>query len=232
MHRGLTLLVDADDTLWENNIYFERVVEAYCRLVEARGHAREVARDTLHAIERVRTKTDGYGVRNFHASLRQACVQLLGPDDHRGELETLAKLCSALSWEPPTLLPGVRETLEELSGRHRLILFTKGDLDDQHLKVQRSGLRRYLHEIDIVREKDVATYRDAIGRHGIRPAAAWMIGNSPKSDVRPALHAGLGAVFIPHPVTWELEIEEVPHPDTAAGRLLVLERFAELTQHF
>jgi putative hydrolase of the HAD superfamily len=230
MHRGQTLLIDADDTLWENNIYFERVVEAFCALVEARGHAREIARDTLHAIERVRTKSDGYGVRNFHASLRLAYAELLGEAGHEAELRVIADLCSALLREPPTLLEGVGETLAELCGRHRVILFTKGDLDDQLGKLQRSGVRPYFHQVDVVREKDTATYQDALQRHGIRTASAWMVGNSPRSDILPAIECGLGAVFVPHPVTWALEIEELPPRDTE--RYLVLDRFSRLTDYF
>ncbi|MBI2834483.1 MAG: HAD family hydrolase [Acidobacteria bacterium] len=230
MRRGQTLLIDADDTLWENNIYFEEVIQSFCELIEARGRTREAARRTLTAIERERTKSSGYGIRNFQTSLTHACAELLGPADHLAELDLLRELCAALWRRPVTLLPGVPETLAELSGRHRLILFTKGDLDDQQLKLQRSGLRSLFHQVDVVREKDVRAYQDAIARHGIRHAAGWMIGNSPRSDVVPALESGLGVVFIPHHATWELEHDEVP--GSHDGRLLVLERFDELTNHF
>jgi putative hydrolase of the HAD superfamily len=139
-------------------------------------------------------------------------------------------LCAALGRQSPVLLPGVAGTLRELAGRHRLILFTKGDIDDQLAKVQRSGIRTYLHQIDVVREKDVDTYRDAVARHGITPRQAWMIGNSPRSDILPAIEAGLGAVFIPHANTWELEHDELPSGGHA--RLLVLDRFSDLLEHF
>jgi putative hydrolase of the HAD superfamily len=138
-------------------------------------------------------------------------------------------LCADMARQALTLLPEVADTVRELAGRHRTILFTKGDLDDQVDKLQRSGLTRYLHRVDVVREKDADAYRQAITRHGLRPRRSWMIGNSPRSDVLPALEAGLGAVFIPHDATWELEQDEVPAPH---GRLLVLSRFADLLQHF
>jgi putative hydrolase of the HAD superfamily len=230
MRIGQTLFVDADDTLWENNIHFERVIQAFCQMAERRGRCGEKARQTLYAIERVRTRVNGYGVKNFHASLCAACSEVLGPDDHAVELAELAELCAALTRESLTLLPAVRETLRELSGRHRLILLTKGDLDDQWGKLQRSGLRPYFHQIDVVREKDVDAYYDALVRHGVRPQRAWMVGNSPRSDVLPALEAGLGAVFIPHPVTWELEQGELPA--NPAARLLRLARFDELIDYF
>ena len=228
---GLTLLIDADDTLWENNIYFEEVIDAFCGLIEARGGSREAAREALYAIERVRTRTNGYGVKNFHGSLRQTCCELLG-DDHATEVAEIEKLCASLARRRVAILPEVEETLRELSGRHRMILFTKGDLDDQLQKVQRSGLGRYFHRVDVVREKDTGSYVDAAMRHGFRADAAWMVGNSPKSDILPALDAGLGAVFIPHERTWELERGELPPVEGLDGRLLVLDRFGDLTDHF
>lgn len=228
--KPLTLFIDADDTLWDNNVFFERVVAAFCDLMAARGAGAVLARSTLNAIERERTKKNGYGVKNFHASLCQACQTLLGDADLNRELAVLQGLCADLARHPVLPFAGVHETLHELSGRHRLILFTKGDLDDQQYKVQQSGLRKYLHQVDVVREKDVTAYADAVLRHGVKVATSWMIGNSPKSDIRPALEAGLGAVFIPHPSTWELEHDELPQNEDA--RLLVLEQFSELTRHF
>lgn len=227
--RGQTLLIDADDTLWENNVYFERVIEVYVRLMAVRGHAPDVARDTLHDIERIRTTSHGYGIRNFHASLREACTRLLAPDTPVREHAAIAGLCAELARESPIVLEGVPVTLRALAGRHRLILFTKGDYDDQHAKLQRAGLRRFFRQIDVVDEKDDAAYRHAVTRHGIEPASAWMAGNSPKSDVLPALACGIGAVFIPHAVTWALERCEIPQ---AGERLIVLERFGELEAHF
>jgi putative hydrolase of the HAD superfamily len=230
LRRGLTLFIDADDTLWENNVYFERVIDAFCDLVAGCGHPHEHVRETLYAVERLRTRINGYGVNNFHGSLREVSDRLLGADDAERARAALSVWCAELTRESVTPLPGVRSTLRDLCGRHRLILFTKGDPDDQWQKVRRSGLRPYLHEVDVVREKDVDAYRDAIVRHGVRPARTWMVGNSPRSDIAPALEAGLGAVFIPHAATWELEKAVVPGAGT--DRFLVLERFSDLVEHF
>jgi putative hydrolase of the HAD superfamily len=228
--RGLTLLLDADDTLWENNIHFERVVDAFCDLLALRGHERSAVRQALLAVERERTRINGYGVRSFRQSLAATCEALLGDGSHAEESRVLDALCWELARMAVTILPGVRETLRELAGRHRLILFTKGDLDDQLGKLQRSGLFTYVHSVDVVREKNVEAYRDALRRHGIRPSSAWMIGNSPRSDILPALAAELGAVFIPHSATWVLEHDELPDPPPP--RLLRLNRFEELREHF
>ncbi|MCL4847895.1 MAG: HAD hydrolase-like protein [Acidobacteria bacterium] len=226
---GSTIFVDADDTLWENNVYFEAVVQAYARRLEARGCPPETARQTLLDIERVRTRVHGYGLRNFNLSLNEACRSLLG-DDCLDELAEVDALCASIAAQDMALLPGVEATLETLRRRHRLIVLTKGDAADQASKVERSGLGPMFDAVEVVKEKDADTYRDVLDRYRVDPAGAWMVGNSPKSDVLPALAVGLGAVFIPHAATWALELErlpEAPHP-----RLLVLERFEDLIRHF
>ena len=129
------------------------------------------------------------------------------------------------------LLPGVADTLGTLASRHRLIMLTKGDPDDQHQKVARSGLRAWFHAVDVVHEKDTAAYTDAARRHGVTADETWMVGNSPRSDVVPAIAAGWGAVFIPHAATWVLELEPLPVP-RPGDRFLQLARFDELPRHF
>jgi putative hydrolase of the HAD superfamily len=228
--RGLTLLIDADDTLWENNIYFDEIVTHYVELVGEHGCEPAQARATLLEIEKLRTKQFGYGIDNFRQSLETACRHLLDGRDCADELATLNARCAALRRRPIRLLPGVDETLQTLASRHRLILLTKGDHDDQLAKVTRSGLRTRFHEVDVVAEKDEVTYRDVIRRHGVDPDRAWMIGNSPKSDIRPALAANLRAVFVPHAATWTLELEALPQ--NVDGRLLVVNAFPDLTTHF
>jgi putative hydrolase of the HAD superfamily len=229
LSRGLTLFVDADDTLWENNIYFEAVVADYLALADRHGCPPDRARERLIEVERERVGRFGYGISNFQASLELACRSLIEP---AGPVDTtaIATLCASLRRRAGTHLAEVATTLRSLAGRHRVVLLTKGDGDDQMGKVARSGLRRYLHQVDVVPEKDEGAYRDVLRRHGGDPARTWMIGNSPKSDILPALAAGLGAVFVPHPATWTLELAALPAPHTP--RYLVLERFAELLDHF
>lgn len=226
---GYTLFVDADDTLWENNIYFERVVAEYCARVAVHGIGPDEARGRLLAIEHVRTKTEGYGIDNFAASIAEACRQLIGPAAAI-EVAHLDALCHRIREEDLQLLPGVAETLDELSQRHRVILMTKGNVGDQRQKIARSGLERYFHDVEIVREKNTATYLATMVRHEVDAEQGWMIGNSPRSDVIPALGAGLGVVYIPHPATWVLEIEELPSP--LPQRFLQVERFDDLLRVF
>jgi putative hydrolase of the HAD superfamily len=223
---ALTLFVDADDTLWENNVYFEAVIAEYCRALERRGVSAAIARETLLAVERRRTRVHGYGVDNFTQGLGEACRTLIG-EASDVEVRTLVTLARGIRRQRLEVAPGAAETLRELAGRHRVILLTKGDRDDQLDKLQRSGLGRYFHRVDVVKEKDAAAYSNALARHGAQADDAWMIGNSPRSDVLPALEAGLGAVYIPHAATWSLEL---PAPGTP--RYFVVRTFAALTDHF
>jgi putative hydrolase of the HAD superfamily len=131
--------------------------------------------------------------------------------------------------QPMQVIDGVVETLEYLSGRHELTLFTKGHPDEQTLKIDRSGLRRFFAHTAVVPEKDVTAYTELVGTRGLSPDRSWMIGNSPKSDINPALAAGLNAVFVPHAHTWTLERQEIR---TGSGRLLVIDQFRDLQKHF
>jgi putative hydrolase of the HAD superfamily len=145
------------------------------------------------------------------------------------DLAAVKEFAHAILEKPIELIEGVAETVAELSERHDLTVFTKGDRDEQRLKIERSGLARYFEHTAIVKEKDRAAYDRLAVERGLPPERTWMIGNSPKSDINPALAAGLNAVYVPHARTWSLEREQLPesHP-----RLLVIQQIRELTRHF
>ncbi len=224
-----TLLIDADDTLWENNVFFEKTIEDFISLAEPVGYARDYVRRILNETERRNIRQHGYGVRSFGRSLEETYLKLAGNMARRDTLAQVRRMVAALEQTPPHILDGVPETLAYLTERHRLILFTKGEHAEQVAKVERSGLQRFFEAIEIVGEKDVATYKNLVARQRIVKSYGWMVGNSPRSDINPALQAGLNAVFIPHPATWELEQSEV---QSGTGKLLILSNFRELRQHF
>ena len=223
------LLIDADDTLWENNIYFE---EAFDEFVDYLGHSSRSAdevRAVLDEIELANIKIHGYGAANFARNLAQ-CFEHLAEREIRGEdLRVVRSFAERILEHPMELIEGVEETLAYLAPRHELTLFTKGHPEEQKLKIDRSGLGPYFRHTAIVREKDAEAYASLARERGLDVSRTWMVGNSPKSDINPALAAGLNAVFVPHPRTWGLEREEIQH---AGGRLLVIKNFAELRAHF
>jgi putative hydrolase of the HAD superfamily len=224
-----SLIFDADDTLWENNIYFEHAFEQFCSYLAHSSMSPGQIRDVLDEIEIANIKIHGYGSVNFARNLSECYRRLAERDISDRDLQAVKEYAYDILKRPVELLPGVVETLDELSPRHDLTLFTKGDPEEQRLKLDRSGLRDHFHHVAIVKEKNVAAYRQLATERESEPERTWMIGNSPKSDINPALAAGLRAVFVPHPRTWSLEHEEVPdeHP-----RLLRVSSIGELTNYF
>ena len=226
-----TLLIDADDTLWENNIYFERAIATFISFLNHHEYSPLQVREVLNQVERASILTHGYGLHSFAHSLvetfERLAVEPITPALH----ETIHGFAHAIAGHPVEILAGVPETLGYLSQRHHLILMTKGAIAEQTGKVERSGLKEYFAAIEVVSEKDVSTYRTVISKYALRLDATWMIGNSPKSDINPALAAGLNAVFVPHGNTWVLEHEEVNSAEPPR-QLLVVEKFSELQTHF
>src|SRR6266849_6355064 len=201
--RRNTLLIDADDTLWENNVFFEKLIEDFISMVEPCGYSRAYIRHILNETERKNIRQYGYGVRSFGRSLEETYMKLADQMAQRTILAQIHTRVVELERTPPKILDGVPETLAYLTTRHRLILFTKGEPAEQAAKVERSGLQGFFEAIEIVAEKDVATYNRLVNQHRIVKSHGWMVGNSPRSDINPALQAGLNAVFIPHHATWE-----------------------------
>jgi putative hydrolase of the HAD superfamily len=223
------LLIDADDTLWENNIYFERAFDEFAGFLDHSSMTPRGVRDVLDQIEEANNKIHGYGSANFARNLRQ-CYQRLA--EHEVREEDLRMAMGFAEWIlecPMEVIEGVPETLEYLSLRHDLTLFTKGHPEEQKLKIGRSGLGAFFGHTAIVKEKDATAYRRLVEERGMDPARTWMIGNSPKSDINPALEAGLNAVFVPHAHTWILEKQDLRQ---GKGKLLVVEQFTDLRKHF
>jgi putative hydrolase of the HAD superfamily len=226
-----TLLIDADDTLWENNIYFERAIARFISFLNHHEFSPEQVREVLNDVERECIVTHGYGLHSFAhalvATFERLSVHPVTPELH-AQIQGFAR---TIADHPIELLTQVAETLQYLSQRHRLILVTKGAMAEQSGKVERSGLKEYFAAVEIVAEKNPAAYAGLVEKHALNPAATWMVGNSPRSDINPALAAGLHAVFVPHGDTWILEHEELK-PAPGQQKLLIVGGFAELREHF
>ena len=226
-----TLVVDADDTLWENNIYYEQAIAAFGRLMAAQSFEPKEAERTADAVERERIPQVGYAPEEFARSLviaHQRLCERYGRSCDADVANAVWQIGRAVMEYPIVLLEGVAETLARLSGHCRLILLTKGDPAVQEDKVARSGLGHLFAGVHVVPEKHAGVIRDLLAEYVLRPAHTWMVGNSPRSDVNPALEAGVGAIYVPHPNTWTLELEAIADPE----RVLVLKRFGELTGLF
>ena len=226
-----TLLLDADDTLWENNVYFERAITAFISYLDHRVHTPEEVRSHLNHCEHSTILAHGYGLQSFRRSL-VACFEQLS--DSPITIEKHAQIVSfaqSIADQEMELLPGVASTLADLATRHKLILVTKGNPEEQTDKLHRSGLVPHFSAVEVLPEKHDEAYRSLVAHHACDSSTTWMIGNSPRSDINPALAAGLNAIFIPHDFTWVLEHEVVNLPPSGQT-LLELTTFAHLTQYF
>jgi putative hydrolase of the HAD superfamily len=228
---GQNLLIDADDTLWENNIYFERAIANFISFLNHHEYTPDQVRAVLWEVERENIRRHGYGMHSFALALvycfEQLSVEPLTPALH----EAIHGIAYAIAEHPMEILPGVPETLAELAQRHHLFLVTKGDILEQTGKLERSGLKPHFTAVEVLAEKDASHYHAVVEKYALVRDQTWMIGNSPKSDINPALEAGLHAVFVPHHNTWELERGELER-SRGNGRLLEVVSFGELREYF
>lgn len=224
----LTLVFDADDTLWENNVLFERAFGAFRAWLAHPNLDEAGIRAVLNEVERATVVTHGYGTRSFLHALHMVFERLR---DRTATVEEIAEIQSfgtAMLRGDLELVPGVVETLTELGDRHDLLMLTKGDVEEQQRKIDASTLAPLFRSTHIVADKHADTYRKLAADHDLEPTRTWMVGNSPRSDILPARAAGMNAVFIPNAHTWELELTELPHDDG----VLHLTALTELTNHF
>ncbi len=225
------LMIDADDTLWENNIYFERAIARFIDVVAHPELSPAEVRSAFDALEATRVKVHGYGTEAFHHSLLASYKHLTGRACNDELADHIAQCAASVRGGELKLLDGVVETLPKLAARHTLILVTKGSHEEQTSKLEISGLSRYFDSVEVLREKHTDAYVDLLASYRCDPTRTWMVGNSPRSDVNPALCAGMHAVYLPHPSTWVLEHEQILTPHSKQT-LLHLASFRDLLPHF
>lgn len=223
------LIFDADDTLWENNIYFEQAFDQFCAYLNHSSLAPDEIRSILDDIERESSKIHGYGAVNFGRNLSQCYLHLAERAVEEHDLKRVTAFAHQILTQEIELMKGVAETLPFLAEKHELTMFTKGEPAEQNRKIDLSGLRPLFAHCEIVKEKNREAYAQLARAREFDLERTWMIGNSPRSDINPALEAGLRAVFVPHDRTWTLEREEIRD---GGERLVVVKRFSELVELF
>ena len=207
-----TIGFDADDTLWQNETFFQLTHTRFAELLSDADPAHLMI--GLEAAERRNLSHYGYGIKGFMLSMIETAIEVT---NGRVQASVIAEIIAAgreMLSHPVHLLPGAQEAVEALAADHKVILITKGDLLDQERKLAQSGLGNLFHGVEIVSHKTPAIYRAAFVRHGTGAENALMVGNSLKSDVLPAIEAGAWGVYVPHSLTWALEHADPP-PDNA-----------------
>jgi putative hydrolase of the HAD superfamily len=192
---------DADDTLWHNNRIFVETRRKFSHFL-AKYQDPESIEDRLNDTELANLQRYGYGVKGFALSMIETAIELTGERITAAEIKDIIKLAWEMQTTPLGLIHGVRETIDHLSKSHTLTVITKGDLFDQEAKIAQSGLGSYFTSVEIVSEKNQATYESIIRKHNTSPDRFLMVGNSLKSDILPVLAIGGWAVYIPYETTW------------------------------
>lgn len=219
-----TIGFDADDTLWQNEQFFRSSEKHFASLLAPYADIADLS-GRLLAVEKRNLDSYGFGIKGFTLSLIETAVEVT---EGKVPATVIAEILSAgreMLSHPVETLPYVTETLEQLTDHYKLVLITKGDLFDQERKLAQSGLGDFFDAIEIVSNKDKATYERIFRRHGDGAKQALMIGNSLKSDIVPAIEAGSWGIFVPHELTWVMEHVEAPVHDP---RFRQIENLSEL----
>ena len=205
---------DADDTLWENETIFRQAEETFCTLMSDYLPA-ETCQQELFAIEMKNLPIYGYGIKPFALSLIEAAINLSHGQVSNAVIQKIIELGQGMLIAPNPLLDHVDQVLATLTPGFRLVVATKGDLLDQERKLERSGLAKYFHHIEIMSDKKPRNYQKLVAHLDIRPDEFLMVGNSVNSDVLPVLEIGASTVHIPFHTTWAHEVgrEPIEHPN-------------------
>ena len=219
-----TIAFDADDTLWQNQKFYDAAESACIDLLLDYGDKKQVSARMIET-ERRNVLVYGVGVKSFMLSMIETAVEVSNHKVSPKIIADIIRIGRELTSYPIEVLPYVHETLEVLAESHKLILITKGDLFDQERKLNQSGLADYFSKIEIVSTKIPSTYQRIFESHADGPQRSMMIGNSLKSDIIPALEAGSFGIHIPHHLMWALEHAEPPFENS---RFHVLENIKQL----
>ena len=222
-----TIGFDADDTLWQNEQFYQTTQAHFIELLKDYADPRELP-DRLLKVMLRNIGVYGFGIKSFTLSMVETAIEVT---EGRAPGEVIQGILTAgreMAKHPVETLPFARETLESLAGRYRLVLITKGDLFDQERKLAASGLGDFFDAVEIVSQKTPATYQRVFARHADGPERGMMVGNSLASDVVPAIEAGSWGVHVPHDLTWALEHAEPPRGAPRFREIADLGRLPEI----
>ena len=195
---------DADDTLWAHESVFQSAHQTYRENLAHYVSEKELD-DKLYEYELANLRLFGYGVKGFMLSMIETAIEITGQQVSAAEIQQIIDLGKWMLEHPVHVLDHVEEVLNSLKADYRLMIITKGDLFDQESKIARSGLAEHFEKIEIVSEKNEATYQKILDAYDLRPAEVVMVGNSIKSDILPMCRIGCEAIHIPFHVTWAHE---------------------------
>lgn len=224
-----TIGFDADDTLWHNERIYRLTEARFIEMLGEHAPAEDVSRRLLEA-EKRNLHLYGFGIKGFTLSMIETAVEVTDGRVSNAAIRQILEAGREMLRHPVEVLPQVRETLESLAGRYRLVMITKGDLFDQERKLAASGLGELFNAVEIVSDKNAGIYQRIFAKHGDGPERAMMIGNSVKSDILPAIEAGSWGVHVPYEITWAMEHAEAPVEHPRFRRMQHLGELAQLIE--
>ncbi|MEX0312986.1 MAG: HAD family hydrolase [Allomuricauda sp.] len=201
---------DADDTLWVNETYFRETEERFAELLEGYETKNKIDQE-LFKVEMQNLEIYGYGIKGFVLSMIESALDLSNNKISQKTISEILELGKNMISHPVELLNGVEEVLEKLKNKYRLIVLTKGDLLDQERKLEKSGITKYFHHVEVLSDKKEDNYKNLLDHLEINVNEFLMIGNSLKSDVLPILNIGAKAIHIPFHTTWAHEVVDNEH---------------------
>lgn len=204
---------DADDTLWVNETYFRETEEHFAALLEGYETKNKIDQE-LFKVEMQNLELYGYGIKGFMLSMIESALDLSNNEVGQKTIAEILKMGKQMISRPVELLEGVEETLQQLENKYRLIVLTKGDLLDQERKLERSGLSKYFHHVEVLSDKKESNYKNLLDHLEIDIKEFLMVGNSLKSDVIPILNIGAKAVHVPFHTTWAHELVSAEEEQT------------------
>ena len=222
-NRFETIFFDADDTLWENEMFFRQAEEKFAELL-ADYTDREGLQQLLWQKQEDNIPLFGYGSKTYMIGMTDAALELCGGKLPEHIYYGVKKIITDLAFHEFKLIDGVQETLEALSGHYRLVVATKGDVTEQMFKYRRSGLDRYFHHCEVMENKDEKNYLELAAKNDLQPEQILMVGNSVKSDIAPVINVGGWAINTPHDVVWVHEMMDMPESD----RIIIVQNVKEI----
>ena len=224
-NRFETIFFDADDTLWENEMFFRQAEEKFAELL-ADYTDREGLQQLLWQKQEDNIPLFGYGSKTYMIGMTDAALELCGGKLPEHIYYGVKKIITDLAFHEFKLIDGVQETLEALSRHYRLVVATKGDVTEQMFKYRRSGLDRYFHHCEVMENKDEKNYLELAAKNDLQPEQLLMVGNSVKSDIAPVINVGGWAINTPHDVVWVHEMMDMPESD----RILIVQNVKEIVR--
>jgi len=203
------IFVDMDDTLIFNQALYESAKKMLCGYLKNFGVTPEETTKIYDPTDKELFKTYGYSRSRFPMTFETVLKHFV-PEADAEMVKTVRDFAETVFNTVADVKPGVPEAIEALTRNYPVYIVTGGDRSVQEDRLSHLPFKDKLSGIFIIDQKDEKTYADIVRQLGLKPEEAVMIGDSLRSDIVPAVGAGLHAVWI-EANNWSLEtVQDLP----------------------